>query len=241
MIKNKIVVGIIPTFNLTNEDNDPYQDRAYYVRMYEEMIKECGAIPIGLLDEDVSMYLDLCDAYVWPGGGKIVWNCYPIIEDAIKNHKPVLGICLGMQAISTFFNVLEDKKDTDLSFREVYDLNKESNPYLRRIDETKVNNHSHYVTKDEESINNAMHKIIIKDNSFLKSIYNVNEIRVASMHGVEVARVASNILVSAQSEDGVIEAIEYHEDNNHILGVQYHPELLKDRKIFEWLINNVNQ
>ena len=28
MIRNKPVVGILPTYNLTNEANDPYQDRA---------------------------------------------------------------------------------------------------------------------------------------------------------------------------------------------------------------------
>ncbi len=35
MKNNKIVVGIIPTYKLTNEANDPYQDRASFVRMYE--------------------------------------------------------------------------------------------------------------------------------------------------------------------------------------------------------------
>ena len=40
MIKNKVVIGILPTYNLTNEDNDPYQDRATFVRMYEELIKK---------------------------------------------------------------------------------------------------------------------------------------------------------------------------------------------------------
>lgn len=233
MIKNKIVVGIIPSYNLTNEDNDPYLDRAYYVRMYEEMIKECNAIPIGLLDEDINIYLDICDAYLWPGGSKILWNCYPIIEDALKNHKPILGICLGMQAISTYFNIIEDSKKTNLSFKETYDLNKESNPYLNKLDEIKQSTHSNYVTKESESIENAKHKIIINDNSFMKDIYKVNEICVPSMHGVEVARTSSDVIVSAKSEDNVIEALEYSKDNNHILGIQYHPELIKDKKVFE--------
>ena len=238
MIKNKIVVGIIPTYNLTNEDNDPYLDRAYYVRMYEEMIKECGVIPIGLLDEDISIYLDMCDAYLWPGGSKILWNCYPVIDDALKNHKPILGICLGMQAITTYFNILDDSKKSGLSFKETYDLNKESNPYLKKLDENKVKNHSNYVTKDIDSIENAKHKIIINENSILKSIYNTSEINVASMHGLEVARTCQDLFVSAKSEDGVIEAIEYSKESNHILGIQYHPELIKDKKVFEWLINN---
>jgi len=71
MIQNKPVVGILPTYNLKNEQNDPYQDRASFVRMYAEKIKQCGGIPIGLLEQEVSIYKDLCDAYIWPGGNKI--------------------------------------------------------------------------------------------------------------------------------------------------------------------------
>ena len=47
----------------------------------------------------------------------------------------------------------------------------------------------------------------------------------------------ADILVSAKSEDGVIEALEYHEDGNNILGIQYHPEVINDKLPFEWLIN----
>ena len=42
MIKNKPVIGIIPTYNLQNEENDPYLDRASFVRMYEEKIVSSG-------------------------------------------------------------------------------------------------------------------------------------------------------------------------------------------------------
>ena len=110
MIKGKVVVGILPTYNLKNEDNDPYQDKASFVRMYEQRIIEAGAIPIGLLNNNIENYFDICDAYVWPGGNSIQKDFYKVFEDAIKNHKPFLGICLGMQAMATYFNILEDNK-----------------------------------------------------------------------------------------------------------------------------------
>lgn len=49
----KKIIGIIPTFNLHDINNDPYQDRASFVTMYIEKIKACGGIPIGILDKDV--------------------------------------------------------------------------------------------------------------------------------------------------------------------------------------------
>lgn len=67
----KKIIGIIPTFNLHDINNDPYQDRASFVTMYIEKIKACGGIPIGILDKDVKEYADICDAYLWPGGVKI--------------------------------------------------------------------------------------------------------------------------------------------------------------------------
>ncbi len=238
MIKNKIVVGIIPVYNLKNEENDPYLDRAYFVRMYEEMIVNSGGIPIGLLDSNMDMYKDICDAYVWPGGYYVRREYYSILDDAIKNHKPVLGICLGMQALSIYINVLEDMKNNkDKTLEEVYQLNKESNPYLKRIDDSIINNHLHEVTKDEKSINNAKHDINIKENSFMYDIYKTNKLSVVSLHSSTVNRLTDNVLVSALSDDNIIEAIEYHDNNSYILGVQFHPEVIKDHKIFDWLVD----
>ena len=86
MLKNKIVVGILPTYNYKNEENSPYNDIAYFVRMYEEKIKECGAIAIGLLNNDISIYKDICDAYIWPGGKvkqkAITWNMSRITSNS---------------------------------------------------------------------------------------------------------------------------------------------------------------
>ncbi len=239
MIKNKPVIGILPTYNLENKANDPYQDRASFVRMYANKIKECGGIPLGLLDLDVSLYTSLCDGYIWPGGNKIWKDFYVVLEDAIKMHKPFLGVCMGAQAISTFFNVLEDQKDNpDLTFEEIYQQNKENHPYL--ISSSNIEMHSHYVTKDLDSIEAAKHSIKIKKNSFLYQIYEVQEKDVVSLHSIVVARVPKDILVSAKSFDGVIEAVEYHKNDSKILGVQFHPEIEKNQRIFDWLIEHTN-
>ncbi len=231
MIQNKIVVGILPTYNL-KDMNDPYQDRASFVTMYSNKIKECGGIPIGILEKDVSLYTNLCDAYLIPGGTKIWRDFFPIFLDALKNHKPILGVCMGAQMISMFFNLLEDQKQyPELSLEEIYQKLKEENPYLVKLPEENI--HNHVVTKEIESIEKAKHEIQIVKNSLLYQIYKQDRMDVVSLHSIVIHRVPKNLLVSAKTIDDVIEAVEYQD---FILGVQFHPEIVEDNKIFEWLI-----
>ncbi len=234
MKQNKPVIGILPTYNLNNEKNDPYMDRASFVRMYVEKVRECGGIPIGLLDQDISLYKDICNGYLWPGGSKIWKEFNVVIQDCLEKKKPLIGVCLGAQAIATFFNVLEDKKDSSLSFEEIYQSNKEKNPYLIKAQNQEIHNHD--VTKEQESISKARHKIKIEKNSFLYSIYKQEEIEVVSLHEKVIPRVSEKLLVSAKSTDGIIEALEYHEEDNKILGVQFHPEIEEYSNIFSWLV-----
>lgn len=73
------------------------------------------------------------------------------------------------------------------------------------------------------------HSINIEKNSFLEKCYKTNKIEVNSFHHQAIDRVAQDFKVTAISEDGVIEAIEY----NKILGVQWHPEQMMDIAFFK--------
>lgn len=232
----KPVIGIVPTYPLKNEENDPYKDTATFVTMYEEMIKKCGGIPIGLLDKDPSIYSSICDGYLWPGGNKIWPEFYSIIEDALANQKPILGICLGAEAIATYFNLIEDQKNMpSSSLKEVYDTYKQDDPYLIKLEDSSL--HSHYVTKDINTIEAAKHLIQLLEDSMLHQIYQKNCIDVVSLHETVIHRVSKDTSITAKSEDHVIEAIEYTKEGNHILGCMFHPEILQDEKPFLWLVS----
>mgnify|MGYP001625189955 CR=1 FL=1 len=240
MIKNKPVIGIIPTFDL-NKTESPYDEKISFVNMYIDKISESGGIPIGILNDNISDYLDICDGYLWPGGSKIYPEFFKIIEDAITNKKPLLGVCLGMQAISSYFALLESAKNANLSLDELIKnfQNDDPDKFLKKIDN--VTFHDHSVTKDEEVIDKARHIISIKKDSLLAKIYQKEKLNVVSLHKFAILKPFENLNVVAKSEDEVIEAVEYTKNNRMILGVQFHPEIENDSKIFDWLINSCYQ
>ena len=94
MIQNKkIIIGIVPTLHLY-ETEDPYQDRYEFVNNYPKKIYEAGAIPIGLLlnDGKISMeQLELCDAFLFPGGSRIDHELYKILVYAYKKKNQYLA------------------------------------------------------------------------------------------------------------------------------------------------------
>lgn len=66
-----------------------------------------------------------------------------------------------MQAIITYFNLLEDRKDSlEQNLETVYQENKEKNPYLVKIENSDM--HLHIVTKEKESIESACHDVTFK-------------------------------------------------------------------------------
>ena len=97
--------------------------------------------------------------------------------------------------------------------------------------------------KEEEDINNHfsedkyVHHINIKQDSLLFKIVGKNRILVNSRH--KSGFKDNNIFVSSLSDDGIIESVE---DNSKkfFLGVEWHPESIKDKysnKIFDYFIN----
>lgn len=86
----------------------------------------------------------------------------------------------------------------------------------------KINNH--YLTK---------HFVYLKNNTYLKKIYNEDNVIVNSRHKYAIIEV-KNYIVSSISD--VIESIEYPNKKFNI-GVQWHPEELEDDKLFKEFIS----
>ena len=180
-------------------------------------ITNCGAIPIIIPFTDKEKLIEivnLCDGFVIPGGN--TWHVLDeiIINYAIKNDKPLLGICAGMQALGNIHNFC-GTNDSDQSV----------------LINSKIN---HYDSKHE-----YVHDVNITG-SLMKKILHKDRIQVNSRHHYKIEKYPY-YNVEALSSDGIIEAISLP-NKKFILGVQWHPEDLNDEnseRLFEYFINSL--
>ena len=165
--------------------------------------------------KDLESVLSLCDGFILPGGDTWYRLDEVVIDYAIRRDKPLLAICLGMQALS---KVLSGEK------RIAYDNTIKNDTLINHL----------------EPNNNYVHSVIIDKNSKLYSIIGDEEITVNSRHSYHVPEL-DNTLVSARSSDGLIEGVEL-KDKKFIIGVQWHPESnLEDehsKKLFKAFFDN---
>lgn len=157
--------------------------------------------------EDLKQQIDLCDGIIMPGTTKLYYYDQVIYEYAFSKDIPILGICGGMQLIA-----INDR--AEIEDKVLYNIN--SN-----------------IKHNQPDVDNV-HKVTINEDSILYNIMSKSEICVNSRHNQAVNHV-NKLKVSAISEDGLIEGIEYS-DKKFVIGVQWHPENLSNKDIAE---NNI--
>ena len=86
----------------------------------------------------------------------------------------------------------------------------------------RLDNNNHY-----DKPNKLKHKIYIDENTNLRSILNTNTLKVNSIHHDYIDCELNNLVISAKSEDDIIEAVELP-NHKFIIGLQWHPEYLMD-------------
>ena len=165
--------------------------------------------------KDLERVLSLCDGFILPGGDTWYRLDEVVIDYAIRRDKPLLAICLGMQALS---KVLSGEKE------KAYDNTIKNNTLINHLEPNK----------------DYVHSVIIDKNSKLYSIIGEEKIRVNSRHSYHVPEL-DNTLICARSSDGLIEGVEL-KDKKFIIGVQWHPESnLEDKhskKLFKSFFDN---
>ncbi len=168
---------------------------------------------------DLKLMVDMCDALLMPGGYKWYEFDEVIYNYALEKNMPILGICAGMQMMCQIDN---NKNGV------------EQNTIV--LNETVTNHHQREVK--------YVHKVNIEDDTKLLDIIGQKNIDVNSKHNYHVQNI-SNMRISAYSEDGLIEAVEYS-DKDFVIGVQWHPETMLEyddfaNKLFDEFISEANQ
>lgn len=121
-----------------------------------------------------------------------------LIEFAIKNNKPILGICRGLQILNVYFG------------GSLYqDINENKDFYIKHI--------------QKQPSFEATHNVFTKEKSFMNKKLG-DKFLVNSFHHMAIKDISKNFEIAAISKDGIIEAVE--DKKNNILAVQWHPEML---------------
>lgn len=238
-----IKIGILPSSKLFEDDN-PYNDKYSFHNVYLKRIYEAGAIPIGILPIDGKINynsLEICDGFLLCGGTKIEDYSLEIIDYAIKNNKPLLGICLGMQVIGVYSYIEKLLYENNIS-----KTADNIRTMFRKIKDDKVNFllpiEGHYnikITRDEYLPNK--HKVDVIKDSRLYNIYKKNTLDVLSMHHYIVNKIGDNVLINCMNSN-IIEGLEYKDDNLFIMGIQWHPEIEDENKVlFAAFINETKK
>lgn len=231
------IIGVVCT-ELDINKNGYKQKVNVVANSYIDMLIKNDAIPLLISPqtkkEEVKKITEKIDGIMFIGGEDIKEGYYndnldireiskrdeleiELYKECKANHIPILGICRGLQLI----NVAEGGTLENIS----------------------SNNTIKHTIDDDGFIN--YHDIHIERHSKLKKIIKVDNYSVCSMHHQKIARLGKNLMVSAKSEDGVIEAIE-SKDKNFILAFQGHIEKnIKNFKkynnvIKEFLNNSLN-
>ncbi len=219
-MERKSIIGILLH---STKKGDSYEQSLN--DFYRKAVVEAGGIPLAILPTQNIIYddttpsklkrmskeeqynliniLKLCDGIILPGGNR--WYEYDeiVCSYALKNNIPVLGICMGMQLMNT----VDSRKVCD-------------KPNLEK-------NNSN-INHKQKGIKYA-HDVLIKPNTILYDILGKEKIKVNSSHNFHITK-TNNFIVSAESEDGYIEAIELP-DHVFALGIQWHPEKMIDYDI----------
>lgn len=96
----------------------------------------------------------------------------------------------------------------------------------------KVNNHYSYLGK---------HNINISKDSILYNLFG-DKLEVNSRHLYTLKTINNPFICSAISDDNEIEAIEYIDNNQCIIGVQWHPEDMDNMdKLYNYFLNKVKE
>ena len=200
-------------------------DRFYLSRHYSEAVEAAGGAPvhISLIPnfDYVDSVVDGLDGILLPGSDSDVdplrYGQQPhpelgavhtikdetdllLIDAAERRQLPIFAICFGMQ-------VLNVSRGGTL----IQDIRSQVKDAIK---------HEQGVPRDRPS-----HRISLSEDTRLSNIAGKLDAVVNSHHHQAIESVGANLIATAWSTDGVIEALEDPRPDRFILAVQWHPEL----------------
>lgn len=200
-------------------------DRFYLSRHYSEAVEAAGGAPLHLSlipnREYIAAVIDALDGILLPGSDSDVdplrYGREPhqalgsvhsikdetdlmVLEEVERRRIPLFGICFGMQ-------VLNVSRGGTL----IQDIPSEVPAAIK---------HQQGAPRDRPS-----HRLSILEESLLSSLAQADSAVVNSHHHQAIEQVGRDLVATAWTSDGLVEALEDPRSDRFVLAVQWHPEL----------------
>lgn len=209
--------------------NHEYNQRCW--PQYASALENCGAVavllPLSESQANLARLISSCAAALLPGspadvnpekyGQEATAECAApdpareaveelLLQDAFNLHKPVFGICFGLQSLNVWKN----------------------GTLRQHVTETGVNHDPGPAVHDAHLVSVAKGSLLGNILSSTRAVEQTEdhlEFRVNSSHHQAVDVPGDGLAISARSVgDGMIEALEGRNPEHFVLGVQWHPE-----------------
>lgn len=216
-------IGIVPKSVLFDMTQGNGSDVYHLGNNYCKRVAEAGAIPLCVTpvdnwvpEESLAMY----DGYVVQGGSDYYPYHFQIVHDAVTNHKPYLGICLGEQLLYAYFALRQMVQEQGGDpVKAICDLLEERGPSFSVLERVPGHRNPFPARGNEDA---AKHDVSVVPGTMLHRLLGRATVRAASFHDLNVPPAQKLLTVNAWSADGAVEGVEYAD---HMLGVQFHPEI----------------
>jgi putative glutamine amidotransferase len=198
-----------------------------YFSDYSKRVLEAGGLPLHLpMDAEPRSLIHLLDGLLVSGGEDVSPSFYSqepgvttgpssrerdefeleLIDLAVANGVPILGICRGSQILNVY----------------------RGGSLIQHLEESTYLPHMSSVRDRSE----RSHTVLFEPGSLLHSLYGESQ-DVNSFHHQAIDTLGLGVTATAKSDDGVIEAIEF--DDHAAIAFQWHPEVFAHDPIFRWL------
>ena len=221
----KKIIGVVPKSVLFDPTKSNMSDVYHLGNNYCKRVLDAGALPMCVTpidnwvpEESLAMF----DGYIVQGGDDYYPYHFQIVHDAVIHHKPYLGICLGEQLIYAYFalrKMVEEQGYEGDIVKAICTLLESRGPSFSVLQPVQ-GHRSNPMTRGGEDA--AKHDVSVVPGTILHRLMGRTSLRAASFHRLQVPPSQKLLTINAWSADGVVEGVEYAD---HMLGVQFHPEV----------------